>query len=82
MLRELVGIHKGLEKWRFPRGKIKKQGGVQERELAATKRLVKWQPRVSLPQVHLWDQPSLRCPGRLPIMGKSGSEEQEHAGHC
>lgn len=26
MLRELVGIHKWLEKWKFPRGKIKIRG--------------------------------------------------------
>lgn len=32
MLRELVGIHKGLEKWKIPRGKIKiRSKGVHRR---------------------------------------------------
>lgn len=56
---------------------------MQEGELAGTKPcgLVKWQPRVGLPQVHLWEQPRLRCPEGSLVQGKSGGGEWEHAGH-
>lgn len=87
MLRGLVGarrksflrrVHEGLEKWKFPRGKRKirseGEGACKRGSLAGTKRrgLMKWQPRAGLSQVHLWDQPRLGRPGRLPGLGDEG----------
>lgn len=93
MLRGLVGtrrksflwrVHKGLEKWKFPRGKRKMGEGEEackRGSLAWTKwrGQMKWQLRVGLPQVHLWDQPRLGCPGTLP---GSGDEQWWGAGAC
>lgn len=94
MLRALVGVrrksflwrvHKGLEKLKFPRGKRKirseGEGACKRGSLAGTKwrGQMKWEPRVGLPQVRLWDQPGLGCPRRLPSLG---NEWRWGAGAC
>lgn len=82
MLRELVGIHKRLEKWKFPRGKIKIRGrGVCRRgSLQGQKG---WQSGDQE-----WACPRFTC-GISPASGAlegsllwGTSEEREHAGHC